>query len=827
MRLPVLKKALKLVQDGGTVIFYGQLPTASVENGRDDYILKTLLEELFKTSFHVENMKRLSAIHENGGYVAFLPEETALIPSFLSAHIDRDFISTGGDVFISHRKAGENHIYFIQNVEDKPVPLNARLRADGVPEIWDPFTGEIQELDQFERKDEYTHIQLLLEGNIGSFIILNPLKPTLKKEPRKADRWQNKKIADTWDFSVIATRDNQWGDFEWPPSDEKIGPEIRGFKYREENGIDGIAQGWHLSGLNDLDWKKVTYDQGPYWLVAEEIPASADVIPNLLVEQNNIEAGKNISADEIKVQWREITFSQKTGTGTPAPWGGHSGYPDGHYNKNFLHLREGRKILFTRIYSPEKQQVGLNVQLRNQEPELWVNGEQQQFTGAVGNLPLKKGYNHVLLDVSDGTGGMLYVQEEPPVVSLIDHSALKNERSDLKNAFWIWAGNSEGTYFRKIFDLKKLPKSAKVLVTGVSGFRLFINGNKVTEDIGPWASWEYPKSVDITPWLKNGKNLIAAWGQFLKGMHVSYPNEFQGFILSMKAVYDDRTLYEINTNDSWKGHTEEIKNWHMLDFDDSDWQQAEVKGEAGDEPWGDDFMKNAGSSTTPYRPLSVHLETPLLEVFNEMPEIYYDIKTASDNRRAWYRFEVPPGLKEMKIPNNEASVWVNGREVPVNYNGLIQLKNPPIGVSMVAIRLKMKRGQYAGAAFEEPIKLKIQGGKIKEGLWQDFALPTYSGIGVYKQNINFNEEEVNQEVVMDLGEVYVAAEVLVDGKSVGIKVAAPFTFDISPFIRKGNNEIEVRVANTLAPHYSFPSRTTNLGPVESGLVGPVQLKIYR
>lgn len=826
MRISVLKQALKLAQDGGTVLFYGQLPTASIENGRDDPKLKILFEELLKTSSNGRKNDRITAIHENGGYAAFLPEETALIPYFLSANIDRDFIGTGGDVFYTHRKTGENHIYFIQNTEDKPVQLNARLRADGVPELWNPFTGEIQELEQFERKDGYTRIQLLLEGNLGSFIILNPQKSAFKKDPEFAVRWQNKEVDDYWDFSIIPTRDNKWGDFKWPPSDEKIGPEIRSFKYREEKGIDGVARGWNLPGFNDLDWQTVTYDQGPYWLVAEDIPANADVLPALLKEQETIEAGNVITINENQYPWNGITFSQKTGTGAPAPWGGHSGYPDGHYNKNFINLKEGRKILFTRIYSPKKQQAGLNVKLRNQTPGLWVNGEKQPFSGAIGNLPLKKGYNHVLLDIPDGKGGMLYVQKQPPLLASQEGVIKNNNRPDLKAASWIWKGNSEGAYFRKTFQLNDPPQDARVLVTGVSGFRLFINGRKVTEDIGPWASWEYPKSMDITPWLKEGENLIAAWGQFLKGMNVSYPNEYQGFMLAIKTVCEDGSVVEVNTNASWKGNTEEEKNWFMPEFDAAGWPAADIKGKAGDAPWGSDFITNAGSSTTPYRPLSVNLETPLLEVFDEMPEIDYDIKPASDERRAWYRFEAPPGLKEMILPENAAQVWVNGREIKSN-QGRIELQNPPVNVSTVAIRLKMKRGEYEGAAFEEPIKLKIGGGKIKEGPWKDYALPTYSGIGVYKQDINFTEEEVTQKVILDLGEAYVAAEVFVNGESAGIRVANPFKYNIAPLVKEGNNTIEVRVANTLAPHYLFPRRTINLGPVKSGLIGPVSVMLSR
>ena len=54
--------------------------------------------------------------------------------------------------------------------------------------------------------------------------------------------------------------------------------------------------------------------------------------------------------------------------------------------------------------------------------------------------------------------------------------------------------------------------------------------------------------------------------------------------------------------------------------------------------------------------------------------------------------------------------------------------------------------------------------------------------------------------------MYVAAKVFVNGKPAGIKVAAPYKFDLSGMVQSGENEIEVRVANTLAPLYSIPKK---------------------
>ncbi len=821
IRLAVLEKALQLVQNGGTVLFYGMLPTDSSENGKDDANVASILK-IFLNASPVSTKSKIEHSFKNGGYAAFIKDTPEIIPSLLSQHIDRDFIGKGGTVYMSHRKTGDQDVYLIQNTEDHPILLNTRFRVDGVPEIWDPFSGTIKEISNFERKNGYTYSKLTLEGNIAQLIVIKPGDEKSRVDTSSSTDWSEKVIAKDWGFSLIPTNDNQWGDFAWPPSKEKIGLEVRQVKYKEEPLNPSKELGWNNPDFNDRNWDSTLYSTGPYWLALEEIPENAGIISTILNQQEEIEKGNQVDIDGSKFHWEEIVFSKTIGLAKPSPWGGHSGYPDGHYDKNFINLKKGRKVLFTRIYSPTSQTVGLNVQLRNSTARLWVNNKEQLIQGSVGNLPLKKGYNYVLLDLPDGTGGKLFVQKTPP--SIIEGGNGDPTVPTLNDASWIWSGNSEGAYFRKSFELNELPETANIIVTGVSGFRLFINGKKVEEDIGPWATWDYPKSVNILPYLKKGKNVFAAWDQFFKGINVSYSAGYQGLILAMKAINKDGSILKIETDNSWKGHSKEFDNWTSPDFNDTGWVSATVKGNATDEPWGKEYLKNMGGSTTPYRPLSVNLSSPYIQVFDEMPDIVYDVKKESAARIAWYRFDAPPGLKEILMGVENATVWVDGNKV-INKDGIAKVMNPPIGISKVAIRLIMKRGQYAGAAFDQPIKLSLEGGEIQTGLWSDNALPTYSGIGVYKQTINLSSSEAKKGITLDLGEVYVAAEVFVNGKSAGSKVAAPYKFDLTQLVQSGKNEIEVRVANTLAPHYSTPLKTINLGPTKSGLVGPVQFKI--
>lgn len=826
IRLSVLGKALELAQSGGVVLFYGKLPAASAENGRNDGEVTKLLKIMLNTtSLVTDSQNIIEHRFENGGYTAFITKGPDLIPAKIAQYIDRDFIGTEGNVYYSHRKTGDLDIYLLQNIQDNPIQFDARFRVDAVPELWDPFSGKTSEVKNFERKNGYTHIRLNLEGNVGQLLVFKPGEQKMRKDDSGEKPWRDVEISKNWQFSVIPTCDNKWGDFRWPPSVEKIGPEARQFKYKEEMEADGMESGWHKPDFNDENWETTLYSTGPYWLTLQAIPEDADT-KTILNTQNEIEIGKEVLFQGKKYNWEKLSFSKKIGLAKPSPWGGHSGYPDGHYDKNFIQLKDGRKFLFTRIYSPKKQRAGLNIQLRNSEVRLWVNGNEEPVLGAIGNLPLNKGYNNVLLDLKDGEGGMLFVQKTPPAVEKSGETIKDLTQPELSEACWIWMENSEGAYFRKSFNLDKIPETANVTVTGVSGFRLFVNGIKVDDDIGPWATWNYPKNVDIKPWLKEGKNVFAAWGQFYKGINVSYTRDYQGFLLAMKTINNEGKVFKLKTDDTWKGSLIESDGWETVDFDDSNWEFVNVKGNASDQPWGEEYLKNMGGSTTPYRPLSVNLSSPLIQVFDEMPDIVYDVKNESAKRVCWYRFEAPPGIKEIVLHNDNASVWVNGKEVKIN-DGVAIIENPPAEASNVAVRLKMKPGEYAGAAFENPIQLILEGGTIQPGLWSAYALKTYSGIGVYKQIITLNSEDTNKPAELDLGEVFVAAEVFVNGKSAGNKVAAPFKFDLSGLFKPGENELEIRIANTLAPHYSIPKQAKDIGPVQSGLVGPVKLKIAR
>jgi hypothetical protein len=237
------------------------------------------------------------------------------------------------------------------------------------------------------------------------------------------------------------------------------------------------------------------------------------------------------------------------------------------------------------------------------------------------------------------------------------------------------------------------------------------------------------------------------------------------------------------------------------------------------------------TSTTP----SFDPYIPLLRWFIKPQKLIFDIKPEKECRIGWYRFSAPPGLKSIKLNLNGrksvcssaihcASVWIDGQSAKIE-EGRITLDSPMEEVSQVALRVEQEPGCYAGAAFPLPVAFECEIGKIPLGDWCDYGLETYSGGAVYTRLVNLEKCHLQGKVFLDLGQVETTVEVHVNGKPAGIKMGRPFRFDITQLVFEGENQIQVKVVNTLANHMStYPTNYVYKGQTVSGLLGPVSIQ---
>ncbi len=90
--------------------------------------------------------------------------------------------------------------------------------------------------------------------------------------------------------------------------------------------------------------------------------------------------------------------------------------------------------------------------------------------------------------------------------------------------------------------------------------------------------------------------------------------------------------------------------------------------------------------------------------------------------------------------------------------------------------------------------------------WTSSANPKikyYSGTAVYKKSLHIQSGA--KKVSIEIENPNFVAQVFVNGKDAGIIWCSPWQLDITPFIRSGNNDLEIRVANSLINRMIYDS----------------------
>ncbi|MGH9616426.1 MAG: glycosylhydrolase-like jelly roll fold domain-containing protein, partial [Acidobacteriaceae bacterium] len=79
----------------------------------------------------------------------------------------------------------------------------------------------------------------------------------------------------------------------------------------------------------------------------------------------------------------------------------------------------------------------------------------------------------------------------------------------------------------------------------------------------------------------------------------------------------------------------------------------------------------------------------------------------------------------------------------------------------------------------------------------DFGVKYFSGTATYRNRFKLREGMLapDRRLYLDLGRVCVIAEVALNGKDLGILWKPPFTVDVTDFLTRGNNALEIRVVN--------------------------------
>lgn len=158
-------------------------------------------------------------------------------------------------------------------------------------------------------------------------------------------------------------------------------------------------------------------------------------------------------------------------------------------------------------------------------------------------------------------------------------------------------------YVRNEFEIEKEVKRARVYVTGLGSYVMYLNGGRIGDDILTPGWTDYPTKVqyqtyDITSKLHVGKNAAGAilgnawWSGGLgwKGNEVYSEGPLQ-FLAQIQVDYNDGSSDIFVTNSDWKTHFSpilentlyhgetydarlEIDSWAEPGFDDTEWAEV-------------------------------------------------------------------------------------------------------------------------------------------------------------------------------------------------------------------------------------------------------------
>jgi len=153
---------------------------------------------------------------------------------------------------------------------------------------------------------------------------------------------------------------------------------------------------------------------------------------------------------------------------------------------------------------------------------------------------------------------------------------------DISQSHWIWGDlKREVCEFRIAFTLEKPPEAASVLLTADNGYELYVNGAAVGHDVGAGSEiWSSLERWDVKSRLAQGRNVIGIRGICLGGS--------RGVVAAVRVDMGDGAVLELSTDQSWrvcsKGDPEEYTHPEFLE--DENWQNANLVGPMGTDPWG-------------------------------------------------------------------------------------------------------------------------------------------------------------------------------------------------------------------------------------------------
>ncbi|MBP6965686.1 MAG: hypothetical protein KBC96_14920, partial [Armatimonadetes bacterium] len=216
--------------------------------------------------------------------------------------------------------------------------------------------------------------------------------------------------------------------------------------------------------------------------------------------------------------------------------------------------------------------------------------------------------------------------QKPKSVIPVKGNTAKPKTGDDPNLLespWVWYPEADprtnappGTrWFRAEITMPdRAVKGGRFLISADNEWVLYVNGQKAGQNNPGVNSWQKPKEVQITKFLRPGVNVLA-----IAATNITDKPSPAGLIGRYSIGLESGEPVVGSIDGSWKASDREVQGWMSVGFDDSAWPGAQVIAGYGDAPWG-----NIGQFIMPANPFKGTCLVPQLgksRVYLEMENL--------------------------------------------------------------------------------------------------------------------------------------------------------------------------------------------------------------
>lgn len=271
IRTDVGNQINNFVELGGTVIALKDIPQQSENGTGNDELVATDMRSLFGIApfslrageyyqWNNDYTEHYTFQLNRAGGAALFSRFLNQLPEMINSRIIPDFeVKSENARFLrfNHRQVDGKEIYLLVNERSARENYLISLRNSGVPSIWNPETGNIEPIDNYQVKDRRLEVSLDFGPRECYYLVIDQGKPDSSRviiEKTQIKEGQAIPLDGDWQFQLA----QHVLDYQWSPEIEADTIALPVMKFKvERHSKEGTENSWSSSDFNDSTWKTV------------------------------------------------------------------------------------------------------------------------------------------------------------------------------------------------------------------------------------------------------------------------------------------------------------------------------------------------------------------------------------------------------------------------------------------------------------------------------------------------------------------------------------------------------------------------------------------